>query len=39
MQSYGHKTRHETMSVKGLDVFYRHAGNPDRQGILLKCAF
>jgi pimeloyl-ACP methyl ester carboxylesterase len=39
MRSYSYKTRHETMSVKGLDVFYRHAGDPDRPGILLLHGF
>lgn len=39
MRSYRYRTCHETMSVKGLDVFYRHAGDPDRPGILLLHGF
>lgn len=35
MQNHHHKTRHETIDVKGLDIFYRHAGDPARSAILL----
>lgn len=30
-----HKTRHDTVSVDGLDIFYRHAGDPEGPAILL----
>jgi pimeloyl-ACP methyl ester carboxylesterase len=30
-----HKTRHDTIGVHGLDVFYRHAGDPKTPAILL----
>jgi pimeloyl-ACP methyl ester carboxylesterase len=35
MQNYRHKTRHETVNVQGLDIFYRHAGDPQMPAILL----
>lgn len=35
MPSYRHKTRHETVRVQGLDIFYRHAGDPRNPAILL----
>ena len=35
MQNYRHKTRHETVNVDGLDIFYRHAGDPETPAILL----
>ncbi len=35
MRSHRHKTRHETVNVQGLDIFYRHAGDPDMPAILL----
>ena len=35
MQNYRHKTRHETVNVQGLDIFYRHAGDPEMSAILL----
>lgn len=35
MQDYQHKTRHETVKVDGLDIFYRHAGDPRNPAILL----
>lgn len=35
MQTYRHKTRHETVNVQGLDIFYRHAGDPEKPAILL----
>jgi pimeloyl-ACP methyl ester carboxylesterase len=35
MQNYRHKTRHETVNVEGLDIFYRHAGEPGMPAILL----
>ncbi|HEX7824234.1 MAG TPA: alpha/beta hydrolase [Mycobacterium sp.] len=35
MQGLRHKTRHQTVDVKGLDVFYRHAGDPATPAILL----
>ena len=35
MQIHRHKTRHETVDVKGLNIFYRHAGDTERPAILL----
>ncbi|MBF6129592.1 alpha/beta fold hydrolase [Nocardia brasiliensis] len=35
MQNHRHKTRHETIEVQGLDIFYRHAGDPADPAILL----
>ena len=35
MQNYRHKTRHETVNVEGLDIFYRRAGDPEKPAILL----
>ena len=35
MQHHHHKTRHETVKVQGLDIFYRHAGDPQDPAILL----
>ena len=35
MQNHRHKTRHETINVQGLDIFYRHAGDPEMPAILL----
>jgi pimeloyl-ACP methyl ester carboxylesterase len=35
MQTHRHKTRHETIDVKGLDIFYRHAGDPAMPALLL----
>lgn len=39
MRSHSYKTRHETLRVKGLDIFFRHAGEPDAPGILLLHGF
>lgn len=35
MRHHRHKTRHETVDVQGLDIFYRHAGDPREPAILL----
>lgn len=35
MRHHRHKTRHETVGVQGLDIFYRHAGDPREPAILL----
>ena len=35
MQNHRHKTGHETVNVQGLDIFYRHAGDPEMPAILL----
>ncbi|RWX67143.1 alpha/beta hydrolase [Mesorhizobium sp. M4B.F.Ca.ET.089.01.1.1] len=35
MRSDPYKTRHGTIRADGLDIFYRHAGDPDRPAILL----
>jgi pimeloyl-ACP methyl ester carboxylesterase len=35
MQNYRPKTHHETIHVQGLDIFYRHAGDPEMPAILL----
>ncbi|RWB00842.1 MAG: alpha/beta hydrolase [Mesorhizobium sp.] len=35
MCSNRYKTYHETINVDGLDIFYRHAGDPGRPAILL----
>ncbi|MDG5486648.1 alpha/beta fold hydrolase [Mycolicibacterium gadium] len=35
MQKIRHKTRHETVDIQGLDIFYRHAGTPASPAILL----
>jgi pimeloyl-ACP methyl ester carboxylesterase len=35
MQTRRHETRHETVHVHGLDVFYRRAGDPQNPAILL----
>jgi pimeloyl-ACP methyl ester carboxylesterase len=35
MQDHRHKTHHETVDVQGIDIFYRHAGDPAMPAILL----
>lgn len=35
MHSSHHKTRHETIDVHGLDIFHRHAGDPNMPTVLL----
>jgi pimeloyl-ACP methyl ester carboxylesterase len=35
MLNQRHKTRHETVHVQGLDIFYRHAGDPRNPAVLL----
>jgi pimeloyl-ACP methyl ester carboxylesterase len=32
---HNHKTHHETINVQGLDIFYRHAGDPENPAIVL----
>lgn len=39
MQGIRHKTHHRTIRVNGLDIFYRHAGEPDRPAIVLLHGF
>ncbi len=39
MPEHRYKTRHEMISVNGIDVFYRHAGDPSRPAILLLHGF
>jgi pimeloyl-ACP methyl ester carboxylesterase len=39
MRGYDYKTRHETLSVNGLDVFYRHAGDRKKPGLLMLHGF
>lgn len=35
MRRHRHETRHETVNVQGLDIFYRHAGDPEMPAIVL----
>jgi len=35
MRSYRYKTCHDTRKINGLDIFYRHAGDPQQPAILL----
>jgi pimeloyl-ACP methyl ester carboxylesterase len=35
MRTHQYKTRHETVDVDGLEIFYRHAGDPKKPAILL----
>src|SRR5687767_10385565 len=39
MRGCDYKTRHETLSVNGLDVFYRHAGDRTKPGLLMLHGF